>query len=275
MLDVTEETHPCHAGCGAEITFQRTYLEGKPLGPPLTCDACLAKREAEEEQRRSEARSAAQREVRERRQKMILGLLDEAGASPWEHGRATLANFDPSEAGPEPLEAAKEFVRSVLTAEEYDPVPGLYLAGPTGCGKSHLATAIARALILDPRIDPGTIVFDPADVLVSRIRSLYGGKGDVDAFLRRREKARVWILDDLGREPPHPDVVGHLTMLISQRSNRGTVITGNLLPDQYEGRHPDLGRIGSRLGAAYFRTVKVDGRDRRFDAPTPIVRGTA
>lgn len=268
MLEVELTTAPCAGGCGREVEFERTVMAGRPLGGAPTCEACVERiaREAEDaKQREVEAR---ERGIRENRRRMILSLLDQAGASPWEHGKASFATFDPSDSGPEPLEAAKDFVRAVLEAEEYDAVPGLYLAGPTGCGKSHLATAIARSLMLHPRIDPGTVIFDPADVLVSRIRSLYGGRGDVDAFLRRRERARVWILDDLGREPPHPDVVGHLTMLISQRSNRGTVITGNLMPDEYEGRHPELGRIGSRLGPAYFRTVRVDGRDRRFDAPS-------
>lgn len=253
--------------CHEDFAFEQTrFGRGAWLPhPPKLCDGCVEDAQEEARQEEERAREERARERREERRQKIHELLDASGASPWEHGHCTLANFDDRESGAEPVEAAREFVGEVLAAGRYDPVRGLYLHGTTGSGKSHLATAVSRSLLLEPSIDPASVVFDPADVLASRIRSMYGGRGDVDGFLQRRERSRVWILDDMGREPPHPDVVGHLTMLISQRAMRPTVITGNLAPNEYEGRHPDLGRIGSRLGPAYFRTVKVTGRDRRFD----------
>lgn len=229
------------------------------------CEPCRDREAAEAEAQAAAEAKERKSKAREARKAKIHQLLHEAGASPWEHGNATLRNFDTSESGPEPVEACMEFVRAVRDADAYDPVQGLYLSGTTGAGKTHLAVGICRALLLEPSIRPESIVFDPADVLASGIRALYGGRGDVDAYLRRRERARVWILDDLGREPPHPDVIGHLTMLISQRGLRGTVITGNTPPTEYERRHPELARIGSRLGPSYFRTVQVRGRDRRHD----------
>lgn len=256
---------PCRGECGRDVELRQVYVLGTWLPPnaPL-CDACAEALEEQFAERQRENQEQARQQERARREARILELLEKVGGSPWEHGRSTFENFDTSESGPSPLDAARRFVERVKIAGRYDPVPGVYFAGPTGAGKSHLAHAIARELLLTPEIDPSSVVFDPADVLVSRIRSLYGGRGDVDAFLRRREDAKVWILDDLGREPPHPDVVGHLTMLIAQRAKRGTVITGNLMPEEYEDRHPDLARIGSRLGPAYFRVERVEGSDRRW-----------
>lgn len=265
--DSRARSEACPTGCGRRSDFDQVRVLGRWYPPTVpACEACEAERAGDAEDAERRQASEERSRVRKSREANIHQLLARAGASPWEHGSATLDDFDQAETGVGPITAAWLFVGNVLAAGKYDPVRGIYFAGPTGAGKSHLATAIARELLLDPMVDPDSIVFDPADVLVSRIRSLYGGKGDVDALLRRRENARVWILDDLGREPPHPDVIGHLTMLISQRSQRGTVITGNLMPEEYEARHADLARIGSRLGPAYFQTVRVEGRDRRFDS---------
>lgn len=231
------------------------------------CPDCVEKRE---QRAAEEAREAKRQELearQERRRSEVMELMHAAGVNVWDHGSATLANFDSGECGPAPMEAVWEFLRDVRRAGRYDPVRGLYLFGGTGAGKSHLAATVARELLLDVEIDPGTIVYDHALRLIGRIQRTYSSQESTDAVLDRRINARVWILDDLGTEAPSADVVRRLTEIFTERAMRPTLITSNLAPPELESRHPEFFRVVSRLGPRYFRTVQVKGRDRRFETP--------
>lgn len=250
---------PCRE-CSAGIEYPQIRVLGRWVGSaPSTCEDCN-----ERHMRASQEVARIQEEdrlriLREGRQARILDLLEEAGASPWEHGAARIEELD------EPVRiAAESWVSAVLEAGRYDPVRSLYLWGPAGTGKSFAATAILRALLLDPRVDPGQVVYDPADVFVSRVRALYGGRGDVDGFLRRRERARVWILDDLGREPDASDARSHLTLLVAQRALRPSIMTSNYAPSDVGRRRSGWERVESRLGPAYVADIHLGGADRRM-----------
>ena len=241
----------------------------------VMCSACSEAqkdREAAEEEAERQRRAAQQHAAeRERRAAAVAELLHQVGANPWEHGHATLLNFDMAEAGAAPVAATRAFLDAVLTAGRYTPVTGLYLFGDTGPGKTHLAVAAARALLLEPRIDPDEIVFDHALTLIGEIQDTYSTGASTKAVIDRRINARVWILDDLGTEAPSDDVARRLTEIFTQRALRPTLVTSNVSPDQLEKRHASLSRVQSRLGPRYFRTVHVKGRDRRFDRPSAEV----
>lgn len=253
----------CHRTRGIPVLV----LDGRsvPMRPAPLCDICRAEHEVEQ-------REVAEKQERERRLAerakhagQTLDRLHEAGVNVREHGHAMLDSYDTSESGAGPVAAAREFMRDVRTAGKYDPVRGLYLCGDTGTGKSHLAVAVARDLLLDPEWG-GTVVYDHALRLIGRIQRTYSMSNEsADAVLDKRINAGLWILDDLGTEAPSADVVRRLTEIITERAMRPTIITSNLRPDQLEGRHSEFYRIVSRLGPGYFRTVLVEGRDRRFD----------
>jgi hypothetical protein len=61
-------------------------------------------------------------------------------------------------------------------------------------------------------------------------------------------------------------------MIFTERAGRPTLVTSNDPPERLEERHREYFRLQSRLGTAYFRTVPVRGRDRRFDAPPQLLR---
>ena len=237
----------------------------------ILCGECREKEHAEEEAERQRRAAQLRDAERERRAGCLAELLERVGANAWEHQHATLENFDPSEAGAAPVAAVREFVAAVRRAGPYTPVRGLYLFGDTGPGKTHLAVAAARELLLDPSIPVDDVVFDHALALITEIQDTYNTGASAQSILDRRINAKVWILDDLGTEAPSDDAARRLTLIFTQRAMRPTIVTSNLAPDLLEQRHPALGRVQSRLGPLYFRTVHVKGRDRRFDRPSTEV----
>ena len=250
--------------CGAA----RTLAVPRPLARQAAtrpCDSCQAGREAAalaaDEKQRAEDRAAKAAA----RLAGIHQLLREAGANPWEHGTASLDTYDTAESGHKPLDAVRAFLIETRAADTWTPVRGLYLCGDTGTGKTHLAVAALRDLLLDPAWNPADVVFDHAVSLIAAIQDTYSTGRSTEALLRRRVDARVWILDDLGSERASEDVVQRLTLIFTERAMRPTLVTSNDAPGELERRHAELKRVQSRLGPAYFRTVAVKGRDRRFD----------
>lgn len=241
-----------------------TLPDGREIGRPPECPECVDARRAEDERRERE--EEAERRLRERteREARIHDLLHAAGVNPWAHGASTLGSWKP-DGSPAPLDATRALLADVRGAEKYDPVRGLYLHGPTGTGKTHLAAALIRELLVDGW-SPGAVCMDHAAALITEIQDCYGSDRSVLAVKAKRVDARLWILDDLGTERPSDDVVRILTEILNQREGRATMVTSNLAPQTLEDRHAELGRVVSRLGPRYFRVVKVDGRDHRFDS---------
>lgn len=233
-----------------------------PTAEPTPCPGCeeRIREEAAEEER--EASHAAERE---KRAAGILDALAAAGVNTREHGHCTLHGWDASEAGEEPRRQVRRLLRDAVEAGPHDPVRGVYLFGLTGCGKSQLAVAALREVMLDPRWDPRTVVYDKAQALIGEIQETYSAGTSSRLILERRKTARLWILDDLGAEQPSDDVIRRLTEILDARALAPTLITGNLTTDELENRHHEMYRIGSRLGPKYFDRREVRGRDRRHD----------
>lgn len=250
------------AGCG-RCNKGFTYLHLSDAIPaPRYCRECSLIVTRQE----NDAESAVEQRSYQERLAGILEMIDRAGANAAEHGRATLDSFDTegSPANTIALREARAFVADVLQAGPFDPVRGLYLYGETGTGKTHLAAAVLRELLLSTKMPTRDVVYDHAAELIARIQDTYSTKTSTFDVLDKRSKAKVWLLDDLGTERASSDVAQHLTLIFTKRALRPTVITSNLSPEQFEARNPELVRVGSRLGPAYFRVVEVVGRDRRF-----------
>ncbi|MEJ2148907.1 MAG: ATP-binding protein, partial [Chloroflexota bacterium] len=114
----------------------------------------------------------------------------------------------------------------------------LIITGGYGCGKTHLAAAIANAQIAAGN----RVLFVTAPDLLDHLRSAFGPVGDdEEGYDTRFEEVRntpLLILDDLGIESPTPWAVEKLYQVLNHRYNANlpTVITTNHDLDDLEQR---------------------------------------
>lgn len=103
----------------------------------------------------------------------------------------------------------------------------LLLEGSYGCGKTHLAAAIANYCVRQGR----TVLFVVVPDLLDHLRAAYAPGSEI-SFDERFEAVRtvpILILDDLGTQSPSPWAQEKLYQLINYRYNarKPTVITTN------------------------------------------------
>jgi DNA replication protein DnaC len=134
----------------------------------------------------------------------------------------------------------------------------LLLEGSYGCGKTHLAAAVANA-----RLDKGdNVLFITAPDLLDHLRSAYAPNSEsgYDDLFDRVRNVGLLILDDLGVENPSPWAQEKLFQLLNHRytKNLATIITTNNDIDRLDPR------IRSRLLDVELVTrIKVVAPDYR------------
>lgn len=150
---------------------------------------------------------------------------------------------------------------------------GVLLTGSRGVGKTHLAVALMREIILDtPPVNQGDAykidiqkmpLFISVPELLLEIRDTFGGneiseKGIIDKY----GWADVLILDDLGVEKTSDWVLQTLYTIMDRRYREElrTVITSNLSIEEIQEKLDD--RIASRI-VGMCRVCILQGRDRR------------
>ncbi len=169
-------------------------------------------------------------ERKEKRRQQLLELSD-LGA----FRTQSFANFNTHFPGMHPVvreayEVAEDFAQ--------DPLRWLLLIGPNGCGKTHLAAAIANK-----RLDSGSVVlFAVVPELLAHLRAAFAptaSEGYDQLFAKMRE-AELLVLDDLGSHQSSPWANEKLFQLLNYRYNScyPTVITAN---------RDGLGSIDNRL----------------------------
>ena len=147
-------------------------------------------------------------------------------------------------------------------AETFSPQSGnLLLIGPTGLGKTHLSTSIART-VLERGYDVvyETIQNVMSDFEYDRFKS---GYGETEVRGERYLACELLILDDLGTEQTTSFVHSTLYHLLNTRLNHGrqTVINTNLTGEELRDRYND--RITSRLLGEY-ELLLSSGNDIRM-----------
>ncbi|MBI3977875.1 MAG: ATP-binding protein [Chloroflexi bacterium] len=152
----------------------------------------------------------------------------------------------------------ERFRRACLAARAYAEKPDGWLVfmGISGCGKTHLAAAIANA-----RIDQGEPAFFAiVPDLLDYLRQTYQPESPVsyDELFEEVRNTPLLILDDLGTQHNTPWAKEKLFQILNHRFNARlpTVLTTNCALDELDDR------IRSRLtDTALCQVVVVEGRE--------------
>ena len=155
------------------------------------------------------------------------------------------------------LAMAKNYVKDFKTSKG-----NLLLIGPTGTGKTHISTAIARELIHQGY----DVIYDSTQNIISdfesdRFKSGYSkGESLSDKYL----ECTLLIIDDLGTEFSNQFTVATIYNLLNTRLNRGlaTVISTNLSPDELARKYED--RVYSRIIGSGSKILPFEGKDNRL-----------
>jgi DNA replication protein DnaC len=164
------------------------------------------------------------------------GLLQQLGGLALERLRSmTFQSFSVSGMEVEPNESLREALR-LARGFAAEPSGWLALLGVPGCGKTHLAAAIANELLAR-----GTAAcFVTVPDLLDYLRATYSPDSKVryDRVFEAVRGAGVLILDDLGAQSSTPWAQEKLFQILNYRYNAklATVITSNLTLDDHEAR---------------------------------------
>lgn len=186
----------------------------------------------------------------------------------------TFENFDRNVPG-----VARAFSRAMEFAR--NPRGWLILYGDYGCGKTHLAAAIANEVLKMNTEVLFTVVPD----LLDHLRSTFGPHSEVayDERFDQVRGAKLLILDDLGTENATPWAREKLYQIINHRYNYAlpTVITSNREPKDIDprilSRMEDMALCPERimLDAGDYRRLSVDQRfGARKRRPEPRTKGS-
>ncbi len=185
------------------------------------------------------------------RNSLTLRQLSRSGVPP-QYLKCTLDNFN---AYTPVLERALQLVREWSGTRQED---GLYLFGPPGAGKTHLAVGAARA----PVERGENIGFCNARRLSLRCQSAFSQGQSPLEIVEDELACRLLVLDDLGSEKPTDFVKQTLLHVVDEAYANGKVlvVTSNLSLD-------NLDRVDSRLPsrlAEMCLAIKVDVPDYRL-----------
>ena len=143
----------------------------------------------------------------------------------------------------------------------------LFITGPAGTGKSHLAAALMRNYFENMRSnDTISCGWVGVPMLLSRIRDTFkeGSKYTETELIDLYCSANFLVLDDLGVEKNSEWVLQTLYVIINQRWENmfQTIITSNYEIKDLADKLSD--RISSRI-AGFCRIHKLTGKDRRVE----------
>ena len=225
---MSETTVACFR-CGREIETTTVQVFRFSFPAQRICDVCLATEHAEEAQERAEL------------------LLNQSGL-PGSYRACTFGGFDQVAGTRDAHRAAVEWSKEFRAGRP--PRRGLFLSGPTGSGKTHLAAAIVREAVF---LCSARCRFINVPEWLDRQRE-FAAEGVHESLPRGFE---LVVIDDLGAEELNAWSRDRLYSLLNHQESfrRPTVLTSNRT----------LAEIGERLGAASTSRLKSLAREVKLD----------
>ena len=144
-----------------------------------------------------------------------------------------------------------------------EPRGGIFLHGPTGTGKTHLATAMLRAFIEQGRDCQYVTV---PELLMRLKKSFELSQSSSEEDLLVNYSASILILDDLGVGPITEWVRQVIHFLLDKRDRylKPTIFVSNLSLEEVADLFGEP--IASRI-AGMCQIVRLEGEDRRLKGP--------
>ena len=223
--------------CGKELTQVSAKIGStiKYFPSYFRCD-CDGQKKADElelkEQKRllelQKAQKLKEKELKaeEKRKALIQELIGQSGL----HKKALTRTFDSFQLGFASQDAAqkcREYVDNFHNIREIEK-NGLFIAGPCGVGKSHLAYAIANDLIKKHNTD---VVCATMIELLFKLKESF--KNNDNEILNLYKNCSLLIIDDLGKERPTEWVASKIYEIIDARANniKPVIVTTNYVAE--------------------------------------------
>jgi len=215
--------------CGEELV-QTSFMHGTqrkyvPSWQPCECKQAKAARDNIRKVLRQKEREEKAIKSENRRKEKIEALLGTSGMSP----RAKNCVFEGYQLN---IYNSDAFNLCKKYSENFDSIKktkknGIFLAGPCGVGKSHLAYSIANSLINKGQSVISMTMID----LLMHIRRSYdssGQKSESD-ILKVYEDCTLLVIDDLGKEKPTEWTLSMIYTIIDRRYNsyKPVIVTTN------------------------------------------------
>ena len=215
------------------VLFDR--VRWKPHGPER-CDCPQAVAVYEKEKAARQAKEQEEREAEEARamQERVRRIIGDSGMNN-RFLRRTFETYQTARENQNVLRACKQYAdtfRDKLPKNNPDPGRnGLFITGPKGTGKTHLAAAIANQLMQEGMPVVCMTMID----LLDRIKRTYeqnrqhGGEVNEGSILNTYKTVPLLIIDDMGKEPATEWAVSKIYAIINARyeAYMPTVITTN------------------------------------------------
>jgi len=185
---------------------------------------------------------------------------------PWFHGAFIAAKIK-SGVPSRYLEASMaDFKDTPHDDSDYGPID-LYIFGPNGCGKTHLAVAYLDYITRWDQFGDfvESVKFKSAPELMVEVRDTFNNSGRTEGeVVHDYSHVKFLILDDLGAENKSDFTMSTIYTIIQKRVNdlRPTIITSNLHPKEWRSIDP---RIASRISG--FQAIQFGKKspDRRME----------
>jgi DNA replication protein DnaC len=169
-------------------------------------------------------------------------------------GKMQFRTFDARGTGLGPEERAS-LEAAFRSANDYaeNPEGWFILQGANGCGKTHLAAAIANRALRDGR----EVFFAVVPDFLDHLRRTYApGRDEADDMFDSVREAEFLVLDDLGAQNTSPWAHEKLYQVVNYRTVAGlpTVVTTDRALDELQAAHP---RVFARIADPAVGTVSI------------------